>query len=54
MTLLIELPDPGDPFLSPVTIPAILLLPADLRPFRAIKLWRGAEHGETLCPLQSP
>ena len=52
--LLIEEPVPGDRFFWPslVYVPAILLLLADLRPWRAIKLRRGAEHGETPCPLQ--
>jgi Glycosyltransferase family 87 len=43
---------PRGPFLlAPlVYVPAILLLPADLRPRLAIKLRRGAEIGDTLCP----
>jgi alpha-1,6-mannosyltransferase len=32
-------------------VPAILLLLADLCPWLAIKLRRGAENGETPCPL---
>lgn len=53
--LLIEEPVPGDRFFWPslVYVPAILLL-ADLRPWRAIKLLRGAENGETPCPLRLP
>jgi hypothetical protein len=35
---------------SLVCVPAILLL-ADHRPWLAIKLRRGAENGETPCPL---
>jgi hypothetical protein len=56
MTLRIHMPAPGDPFLRPslITTPTILPLLADLRPGRAIKLRRGAEHGETPCPLPSP
>ena len=51
--LLIEEPVPGDRFFWPslVYVPAILLLLADLRPWLAIKLRRGAENGETSCPL---
>jgi len=51
--LLIEEPVPGDRFFWPslVYVPAILLLLADLRPWLAIKLRRGAENGETPCPL---
>jgi hypothetical protein len=54
--LLIEEPVPGDRFFWPslIYVPAILLLLADLRPWRAIRLRRGAEHGETPCPLQLP
>ena len=46
----------GDRFFWPslIYVPAILLLLADLRPRRAIKLRRGAENGETPCPLQLP
>jgi hypothetical protein len=39
---------------SLVYVPAILLLLADLRPRLAIKLRRGAEIGDTLCPLRLP
>src|SRR5271154_5325658 len=51
--LLVEEPVPGDPFFWPslVYVPAILLLLADLRPWLAVKLRRGAENGETPCPL---
>lgn len=51
--LLIEEPVPGDRFFWPslVYVPAILLLLADLCPWLAIKLRRGAENGETPCPL---
>jgi hypothetical protein len=51
--LFIEEPVPGDHFFWPslVYVPAILLLLADLRPWIAIKLRRGAENGETPCPL---
>lgn len=51
--LLIEEPVPGDRFYWPplVYVPAILLLLADLRSWLAIRLWRGAENGETPCPL---
>jgi hypothetical protein len=54
--LLIEEPIPGDRFFWPslIYVPAILLLLADLRPWRAIKLRRGAENGETPCPLRLP
>jgi alpha-1,6-mannosyltransferase len=54
--LLIEEPVPGDRFFWPslVYVPAILLLLADLRPWLAIKLRRGAENGETPCPLRLP
>lgn len=54
--LLIEEPIPGDRFFWPslIYVPAILLLLADLRPWRAIKLRRGAENGETPCPLRQP
>jgi hypothetical protein len=54
--LLIEEPVPGDRFFWPslVYVPAILLLLADLRPWRVIRFRRGAEHGETPCPLQLP
>jgi alpha-1,6-mannosyltransferase len=47
------LASPGDRFFWPslVYVPAILLLLADLRPWLAIKLRRGAENGETPCPL---
>ncbi len=51
--LFIEGPVPGDRFFWPslVYVPAFLLLLADLRPWIAIKLRRGAENGETPCPL---
>jgi alpha-1,6-mannosyltransferase len=54
--LFIEEPVPGDRFFWPslVYVPAILLLLADLRPWIAIKLRRGAENGETPCPLRQP
>jgi alpha-1,6-mannosyltransferase len=54
--LLIEEPIPGDRFFWPslVYVPAILLLLADLRTWLAIKLRRGAENGETPCPLRLP
>ena len=35
-------------------VPVILLLLADLCPWLAIKLRRGAENGETPCPLRRP
>nr|WP_294524080.1 glycosyltransferase 87 family protein [uncultured Rhodopila sp.] len=46
--LLIQEPVPGDRFFWPslIYVPAILLLLADLRPWIAIKLRRGAETGE--------
>lgn len=52
--LLIEEPVPGDRFFWPslVYVPAILLLLADLCPWLAIKLRRGAENGETPCPIR--
>jgi hypothetical protein len=54
--LFIEDPVAEDRFFWPslVYVPAILLLLADLRPWRAIKLRRGAENGETPCPLRLP
>lgn len=54
--LLIEEPVPGDRFFWPslVYVPAILLLLAGLRPWLAIKFRRGAENGETSCPLRLP
>jgi hypothetical protein len=54
--LFIEEPVPGDRFFWPslVYVPAILLLLADLRPWLAIKLRRGAENGETPCPQRLP
>jgi hypothetical protein len=54
--LLIEEPVPGDRFfwLSLVYVPAILPLLADLRPWLAIRHRRGAEFGETPCPLRLP
>ncbi len=39
---------------SLIYVPVILPLLADLRPWRAIKLRRGAENGETPCPLRLP
>jgi hypothetical protein len=52
--LLMEEPVPGDRFFWPslVYVPAILMLLADLRPWLAIKLRRGAQNGETRCPLR--
>ena len=54
--LLIEEPVPGDRFFWPSLIyaPAILLLLADLRPWRAIRHRRGTEIGEIACPLRLP
>ena len=54
--LLIQEPVPGDRFFWPslVYVPAILLLLADLGPRLAIKLRRGAEIGDTPCPLRLP
>jgi hypothetical protein len=54
--LLIAQPVPGDRFFWPslIYVPAILLLLADRRPWLAIKLRRGAENGETPCPLTLP
>ncbi|WP_084623220.1 glycosyltransferase 87 family protein [Acidisphaera rubrifaciens] len=52
--LLIKEPVPGDRFFWPslVYVPAILLLLADLRPWRAIRFRRGPQHGERPCPLR--
>jgi hypothetical protein len=54
--LLIEEPVPEDRFfwLWLVYVPAIPLLLADLRPWLAIRHRRGAEIGETPCPLRLP
>ena len=54
--LLIEAPVAVDRFFWPslVFVPAILLLLADLRRWLTIEFRRGAENGETPCPLRLP